>query len=1222
MKRTWWLFLLFLAVWGYAYAGGHARGSGFNEGVLEMSDYPIDFEESEDDPGIPVSDNIQLYAKDKAGTTTLYTQDSSGAVVDLITSGSLAGLESDPLSWSKASDQTLLTGDKSGSFDLTTTGVCRLGDAGGGEYALTSGSVGISFTGIGNGILDAGDLFLRDGNGTIWFGNSTALPATTPYWYIRHTLPNLSILSNNAAATTIELGDAIDITAANGNLTTTGLVSYGSADWTGGNVTFVPLTGDIATYVAAASAGDTLVLAAGNYAITAQINLTQAINIVGQGVGKTTITHTATEATDFTFYATASNVRIADLTITMNHSVGTTRSGAIRFDGTAGAIITGNMVTNCNITNTTTTAQVEGITFTDASGTVRDCNVTATTSGTNKAANALYFLTNATAEAASTSYVYNTHATSTGTGTSISSVAFYTLDNGSGYDCNVYLYNCNGSGTGASAMEAGIYANNDNAKMYAYNCIFKGDDYDAAQANSAVVQLSNCTLVNNTTNGTITYDGAIAGEGLTLLSGGDIRPSADSTTAINIAQADGTDFVTFDTTNKRVGIGTTAPEAPLHVSSATYPVAKFTRNTTASTTINGANLIERVSSNTATNGMGVGQFFSIENDAGVSTLAGLIGSRLTSVASGAETMQLSFNTRNAGGDPSGDSYVRMVIDGTGNVGIGTTAPTTTNGGLDISSGGIGLIVGADNVASTRTDSTIKYAKMGIPHYTNTEEPMNVFFAYSSSTENLITYGGGSSAFNAATKLSFNTAANNTTTTGTERMVITSAGNVGIGTTSPGAKLEVYDTQEYGLKLSSAVSDWRIVPLNSADRLDFIETGVNTRMTILNGGNVGIGTTAPSSTSCGLDIASGGLALVLGADSNSSTRTNSTIKYGRIGGYHYTNTEKPIGAVFTQGLAADNTVCIGGGSSLFNAATIVNFFTAANTTTTTGTERMRIASDGSVGIGITAPQFKVHVSAEGTTPTAALISGTSNALVNSASGVSTMAVMTASNTANIRGIYKAVRSRGTLSSPTTVAEDDTIMSFLGAAYDGTALQIPVTIDMYVDGAVSSGVVPARISFVTGTNASTRAERFVIKNDGNINLPIDSQLLQFGGGQDATISYDGTNMIINPKLVGTGYLNIKGQTLVDDKIMFTQTDGNEYIDSGSDGWVNIGATTGVEVNAPILNVTGIYSVNGFDCGDAGGFSGMKFNAGTTQLEVWIDGSKIGHFSTDGTYTDDVA
>ena len=83
MKKEWWIVLLFLSVCAYAYAGGHARGSGFNEGVLEMADYPILFDESEDDPGIPNSDKIQLYAKDKAGTTTLYTQDALGTVTEV-----------------------------------------------------------------------------------------------------------------------------------------------------------------------------------------------------------------------------------------------------------------------------------------------------------------------------------------------------------------------------------------------------------------------------------------------------------------------------------------------------------------------------------------------------------------------------------------------------------------------------------------------------------------------------------------------------------------------------------------------------------------------------------------------------------------------------------------------------------------------------------------------------------------------------------------------------------------------------------------------------------------------------------------------------------------------------------------------------------------------------------------------------------------------------------
>ncbi len=40
---------------------------------------------------------------------------------------------------------------------------------------------------------------------------------------------------------------------------------------------------------------------------------------------------------------------------------------------------------------------------------------------------------------------------------------------------------------------------------------------------------------------------------ITILADSDIRPSANSITAINIAQANGTNFVTFDTTNKKIG---------------------------------------------------------------------------------------------------------------------------------------------------------------------------------------------------------------------------------------------------------------------------------------------------------------------------------------------------------------------------------------------------------------------------------------------------------------------------------------------------------------------------------------------------------------------------------------------------------------------------------------------------------------------------------------------
>lgn len=101
------------------------------------------------------------------------------------------------------------------------------------------------------------------------------------------------------------------------------------------------------------------------------------------------------------------------------------------------------------------------------------------------------------------------------------------------------------------------------------------------------------------------------------------------------------------------------------------------------------------------------------------------------------------------------------------------------------------------------------------------------------------------------------------------------------------------------------------------------------------------------------------------------------------------------------------------------------------------------------------------------------------------------------------------------------------------------------------------------------------------NGDILLP-DSDKIFFGTGSDASILYNGTNLLINPKAVGSGYLNIQGQTLLDDKLMFTQTDGNEYIDSLADGYMDYGATTLHRFNQSI-DITGnceadTYSVGG--------------------------------------------
>lgn len=96
---------------------------------------------------------------------------------------------------------------------------------------------------------------------------------------------------------------------------------------------------------------------------------------------------------------------------------------------------------------------------------------------------------------------------------------------------------------------------------------------------------------------------------------------------------------------------------------------------------------------------------------------------------------------------------------------------------------------------------------------------------------------------------------------------------------------------------------------------------------------------------GLDISYGGLSIKFGADSNSSTRTNNTNKFGRISSppYALANLDATVFSIFND--STRNILQFGGSSSLMNAATEIRFYTAANNTTPVGTEIVRISSSG-------------------------------------------------------------------------------------------------------------------------------------------------------------------------------------------------------------------------------------------------------------------------------------
>jgi hypothetical protein len=84
-----------------------------------------------------------------------------------------------------------------------------------------------------------------------------------------------------------------------------------------------------------------------------------------------------------------------------------------------------------------------------------------------------------------------------------------------------------------------------------------------------------------------------------------------------------------------------------------------------------------------------------------------------------------------------------------------------------------------------------------------------------------------------------------------------------------------------------------------------------------------------------------------------------------------------------------------------------------------------------------------------------------------------------------------KTRGTVGSETGVEDDDRIGIFNTIAYDGNGWQYPASILFEVDGAVSTGVLPARITFATtSTNTGGRTSRFRITSDGTVEPGADS------------------------------------------------------------------------------------------------------------------------------------
>jgi hypothetical protein len=282
---------------------------------------------------------------------------------------------------------------------------------------------------------------------------------------------------------------------------------------------------------------------------------------------------------------------------------------------------------------------------------------------------------------------------------------------------------------------------------------------------------------------------------------------------------------------------------------------------------------------------------------------------------------------------------RMRIDSAGNVGIGVTAPATK---LEVS-GNSGVAAGGSTPIAIRIGALDQDAGAGTWN-TSADFAQLQFYSQDASIPGgaNVRYSVGSvmeSVTGATTALAFRSYAGGTPT---ERMRITSSGNVGIGTSAPLTILDVKNaTNEHVVVSGSATyGNNAIVGVNDAGSevglgiagspIEFY-TAATERMRITSAGNVGIGTSSPASR---LHVVGGDIAV--------------DFVSRKIG---YITDAVPANTGYITPYDANGFVSV---HSNFSSGGI-KFHTG-----TSNLERLRITSAGNVGIGTSSPSARLHV----------------------------------------------------------------------------------------------------------------------------------------------------------------------------------------------------------------------------------------------------------------------
>ena len=571
-----------------------------------------------------------------------------------------------------------------------------------------------------------------------------------------------------------------------------------------------------------------------------------------------------------------------------------------------------------------------------------------------------------------------------------------------------------------------------------------------------------------------------------------------------------------------------------------------------------------------------------------------------------------------------NTHALFLEGSSGNVGIGTSSPVAS---LDIQNS---TSENQLRLQTNKTNSTNKSSAIITGHYTNSEEGLLTVGGFSTSTEGVVYIGGGYGTANAATTLQFYTAANNTTTIGTERMRIDSSGNLLVGTTTnpQTSKLMVSGSTHIKPSANNSLEIFgpnsgtgiRLFARNDAGTLNRLElqggqvifpltTGADGVYFDATSGNLGIGTTPSTRLEVGEGVSSETIKVNAGSGWADLILHSASANGGSI----YFNDGADAGQLF-----------------YYHVDDSMRFHTAT-------TERMRINSSGNVGIGCSPPtgvRTKIKGLAEATNlatsaTSAALFiepySGSSWGLgIGSISGQIQyiQGVAAAGDSARELSLQPFGGNVGIGGTPTThkleVEGDNNIAKFYS---DSAATELKIAAPTVNVIGLYTGTADA----LTFGTADT--ERMRIDSSGNVG--IGTSPTAFGGGfivSETSGSSGGYSLQSSGAVVtqiaadSTASVGYTG-TRSNHPYVFT-TNNAERMRIDSSGNLLVGGTTAITVGGTpsltIGNGAGNPSLNfyGASAGQAGQISFGDATSGTGAYEGYLVYDNINNFMAFGT------